>query len=96
MFSFVKNIDLLKAKKVAGVEVLLSAGGELYNVVVVEKKNDKVQIVSSEQGLDFEQFKQKIDKNIPLFLSVDGKGVLHKKAAARRKSRIARALNAAA
>ena len=79
MFSFVKNIDLLKAKKVAGVEVLLSAGGELYNVVVVEKKNDKVQIVSTEQGLDFEQFKQKIDKNIPLFLSVDGKGVLHKK-----------------
>ena len=68
MFSFVKNIDLLKAKKVAGVEVLLSAGGELYNVVVVEKKNDKVQIVSTEQGLDFEQFKQKIDKNIPLFL----------------------------
>lgn len=79
MFSFVKNIDLLKAKKVAGVEVLLSAGGELYNVVVLEKKNDKVQVVSTELGLDVEQFKQKIEKNIPLFVSIDGKGVLHKK-----------------
>ena len=79
MFSFLKNIDLLKAKKVAGVEVLLSAGTELYNVVIVEKKNDKVQIVTSEQGLTAEEFKHKIDKNIPLYLSVDGKGVLHKK-----------------
>ena len=79
MFSFMKNIDLLKAKKVAGVEVLLSASGESYNVVVLEKKNDKVQIVSAELGLDVEQFKQKIEKNIPLFLSIDGKGVLHKK-----------------
>jgi len=79
MFSFLKNIDLLKAKKVAGVELLLSGGTELYNVVIVEKKNDKVQIVATEQGLDFELFKQKIDKSIPLFFSIDGKGVLHKK-----------------
>ncbi|MCX6180630.1 MAG: hypothetical protein NT150_01705 [Bacteroidetes bacterium] len=77
MISF-KNIDLLKANKVAGVELFIAESGLVFNVSVLEKKSGKIHLISSFDNLDLEQFKQKVDKNIPLFISADGKGVLHK------------------
>ena len=72
------NMDLLKANKVAGVELFISESGLMFSVSVLEKKAGKIHLLSGYDNLDVEQFKQKVDKNIPLYISIDGKGVLHK------------------
>lgn len=68
---------MLKAKKIAGVEVLLSAS-PMFRVSILEKKNKKLHLVETYEAEDVPALKVKLDKNIPLYLSIDGKGVLHK------------------
>ena len=78
MFNFFKDIDLLKSSKIAGLELFVSESGLLISVSVLEKKKGKIQLLATHEKLNVEQFAAAIDKNMPLYLSVDGKGVLHK------------------
>lgn len=57
---------------------MLSGSEEIFNVSILEKKKTKIHLIESYDGLTLEQFKEKVDKNIPLLLSMEGKGVLHK------------------
>ncbi|PJJ11126.1 hypothetical protein CLU83_4622 [Flavobacterium sp. 1] len=51
---------------------------ELYHVLTVKKKGNKVTIVSMASFTEFEDLKKNVDPNLPLLLFIDGKGVLNK------------------
>jgi len=68
-------------KKVAGIEVVFSAEGKTtFNCVILSVKENLVQIEHKEEGIvDFESLKNLSLENMPLILSVTGRGILHKK-----------------
>ncbi|MCR6641076.1 MAG: hypothetical protein NVV82_19310 [Sporocytophaga sp.] len=72
---------LFGQKKVAGIEVVFSAEGKTaFNCVILSVNENLVQIEHKEEGIvDFESLKKLSLENIPLVLSVTGRGILHKK-----------------
>ncbi len=80
MLSFLKS-RLLRPGKVCGVEiVLLPEGGPFIHATVVRLKDNK--IVKEKEALfvgSMEELAKKIPVDLPLALTINGKGVLHKK-----------------
>ena len=72
--------NITRPNTVAGIEVLIKDAGKYeYNVVVLKKNKNQVQLLQSEQKVnDLEKVKETI-KNIPVCLAISGRGILHKK-----------------
>ena len=70
--------------QVSGVEIVIDADGSLiYNYVVLEKSSSKIEIKKSGEGLsDLKQVFDSIDKKNPLCVSLNGKGIIHKRISA--------------
>ncbi|GAL85652.1 hypothetical protein Solca_1567 [Sporocytophaga myxococcoides] len=69
-----------RQKKVAGIEVISSSEGKyMFNCVLLSVKNNIAQIELKEKEVDdFEKLKLFIPQDIPLFLTLTGRGILHK------------------
>lgn len=67
--------------EIAGVELLLrSEGDPEIQLVILSRQNNKVQMLRSEyQITSFKQLKEKLAKDVPVALSVSGKGIIHRK-----------------
>lgn len=78
-------LDKIKAigteQKVAGVEMLLLADGQVkFTLVLMTLKSGVIEVAKKITDLDsFEQVVKEIPTQIPVALSVNGKGLLHKK-----------------
>jgi Tfp pilus assembly protein PilN len=72
---------VLGQKKVAGIEAVFSAEGKTtFNCVILSVKENLVQIEHKEEGFeDVKTLKTLSLENVPLVLSVTGRGILHKK-----------------
>ena len=78
-----------KFSRIAGVELLNSSEGVVYRLVVLERKKDLLSIVErSIHCKTIQELTKQIDKETPIVLSVDGKGVLHKAISAASTNRI--------
>src|SRR6266542_4442178 len=81
MFDWLKNNDFLKSNKIQGLHCLLLPEGDvLFSYTLLARVKGKIEIskVGSFKG-SIDQIDDTVLKNIPVFLSMDGKGVLSKK-----------------
>ncbi|MFD1602349.1 hypothetical protein ACFSJW_22040 [Flavobacterium artemisiae] len=60
------------------VGVIKKEGYEIYNLLTVKKKANKISIVSAQIFETFEKLTKSIDKKLPILILIDGKGVLNK------------------
>lgn len=69
-----------KWKKVAGVELVLLAEGQQWHACILEEKKGKIQLLKKSTALSsIEEVKAFLDEDVPIALSVSGRGVLHKR-----------------
>ena len=83
MISLQKLIQKIAwCKKVCGLAVRLDGSDRLsLQACVIENKKGIIQIIKSDHSLDsFQEVKEWLGEDIPLRISIDGKGVVHKKA----------------
>lgn len=66
--------------KVAGVEVILQSNASMiFQLVILEKKRDEIIIEKDKIDFnDFEELVNHLNAAIPIHLSINGKGILHK------------------
>jgi hypothetical protein len=81
MFNFLINTAIIKGQEAIGINYYLNGDNTtIFYLTFVSKKKDKLYL---EKSLtiknDFDQLKKEIPPNIPVILSIDGKGVLSKK-----------------
>ncbi|TRX33718.1 PilN domain-containing protein [Flavobacterium sp. ZT3R18] len=69
---------IIKINELHVVGIIKNENEELYHVLTVKKRANKVDIVSMSSFSKFEDLKKNIDQNFPLLLFIDGKGVLNK------------------
>lgn len=69
---------IIKINDVNVVGVTKTDTGEVFSVLTVKKKGNKIAILSQRTFETFEKLKSKIDVKLPILLVVDGKGVLNK------------------
>ncbi|MEM7104357.1 MAG: hypothetical protein AAF502_14560 [Bacteroidota bacterium] len=70
---------LIKPKQTAGLSITRSADGISFNVVVLNKRKDSVSITLKASGNSLESLSEQLNPDIPVFLSIKGKGILQKK-----------------
>lgn len=75
------NRCLLGHKKIAGIEILaLGSGVNNFNLTILKKKANNFEIESEIIEIDnWDSLKNELGKGVPLSLTFNGKGVLHKK-----------------
>ena len=75
--------------RIAGVELLNSSDGVVYHLAILERKKDLLSIVEKQiHCKSIEELSKQIDKETPIILSIDGKGVLHKTISAASTNRV--------
>ena len=72
---------ILAPSQLAGIEIVIQPDSTIsYNSVVLKKNGGKIQLLKSQQGIpDIAQLKKIVSPTIALSISIDGKGILHKK-----------------
>jgi hypothetical protein len=76
MITFLSKIIKLNTINVVG--VIKKENDEVYNLLAVKKKGNKIEIVRKDSFDTFEKLLRNIDIKIPILLFIDGKGVLNK------------------
>ena len=76
MITFLSKIIKLNNLNVIG--IIRNEDEEIYNVLTVKKKGNKIDIVSTQSFDNFEKIAKNIDLKIPVILAIDGKGILNK------------------
>lgn len=82
MFSFNSKLeDVLKGSSAVGLECILSADGiYLYNYVVLKKERNRLVTDLSGSSLSSaEALKEVVKTDLPVFLVLNGKGIIHRK-----------------
>lgn len=69
---------LISVRKVMGVEVNVSDKGVLVHYCVLELKNNAVNLLKSATDMPFDHFLKQVDTAVPLSMTFDGKGIIHK------------------
>lgn len=79
MIDLIKNSLNFKLTEAVGIDVsFISANEFVANIVLLKRTKEKVEVTDSFKGItNFENIYSQI-KNIPVFVSVNGKGVFHK------------------
>jgi len=81
MLTFLKDKNIIKSSKILGLHCYLQSNGDLlfYYVLVTRDKGQlNIEKYASFQG-NIEQLALEVPTNIPVYLSIDGKGILTKK-----------------
>ena len=80
MIDKIKNISFLKANVIAGVEVIISSSNSYsFSFMLLRRQKDNIKIELREEEInDFDELKKKLSTSIPIIISIDGKGILHK------------------
>ncbi len=76
MISFLSKIIKINNLNIVG--IFKKEDEEIYNVLTVKKKNNKIDVVSTSSFNTFDQFIQNIDSKLPIIIVLDGKGILNK------------------
>jgi Tfp pilus assembly protein PilN len=80
LFNKLLRSKFFKSKIIAGVEVYYTADNKkIITAVILEKNKDEVKLVHTYEDLPIGEVEEKL-KNIPVFLVMNGKGIIHKKA----------------
>lgn len=81
MYHLIQNRFLNGISKLAGLTVHLTGRDSMvYNVVLVEKKKQKLIITDRKQAMNADQVQNFIPRNCPVLVNIEGWGVLVKKA----------------
>lgn len=84
----------LDSKNVAGIEcILLPDGKQAFNLIFLKKEKSKVITESSHASVDLEELKRIVSPKVPVSLSVNGKGLIHKKVSMGEKDDLAALLH---
>jgi Tfp pilus assembly protein PilN len=80
MFNYLKNIEILKSNRAIGLHCNVNGGSNpVFSYVILVRKKGKVEIESqAEIQCEFEKLHEVIPTKYPVYLSIDGKGILHK------------------
>lgn len=82
MKRLLKNIslqDLKKGKLAAGLEIVVLEAGFSFNLVVLRKNKEALEVIAKHSGLDsVEEVKSHLPQTLPLNIMIRGKGVIHK------------------
>jgi hypothetical protein len=80
MLSFISSIsEAFKGSKVGGINIRIGSDKDFVTHVVILKKTLKgVSAIKTEHLASVNEIPDHVQRNIPLYLSIDGKGVLHK------------------
>ncbi|KAA9324917.1 hypothetical protein [Adhaeribacter soli] len=78
MFNFSLS-SILKPSTIAGVNITIDGERMSFSFCVLKRQKDIIKVIkAAESGETFEELKQSIGNDIPLALSIQGKGILHK------------------
>jgi hypothetical protein len=79
--SYIENISLFRGNAAAGIHLYILADGLwLMNIIVLEKKKDRIHVINNYTGIStLEEVEKKLPLSLPIILSIEGKGVIHKK-----------------
>lgn len=69
---------IVKLNKLNIIGIIKKDNSEIFNVLSVKKKGDKIDIVSTASYYNFEEIVKNIDPKLPILLVLDGKGILNK------------------
>jgi hypothetical protein len=76
---FAKTSNIIFGSKASGVNILITDNDQMQIVyVIVERKGNRLTCSNFSNSLTPEELKNKLSTNIPVYLSIDGKGILHK------------------
>lgn len=71
---------LLKSKSSAGVEFNFQSGGSIaIHCAILRKEKNSVQLASGSVAAEIKNLKEIIPSDAPVFISINGKGIIHKK-----------------
>lgn len=76
MINYLSKIIKINSINVVGINK--TDANEIFHVLTVKKKGNKISILSKRNFETFDKLKSKIDPKLPILLVVDGKGVLNK------------------
>lgn len=72
--------DLLQHKKIAGIYASYnSETNPVYDIVFLEKEKEKIKTTGQLTGLTIDGLSEEITDKTPVFLSISGRGIVHKK-----------------
>jgi hypothetical protein len=73
--------DIFKYKTITGLEIFIKPGGDfLFHITELKKTGSKLQVVRTVETIEgFDKLKEAVDKKTALCISVNGKGIIHKK-----------------
>ncbi|HKJ80521.1 MAG TPA: hypothetical protein VJ954_00755, partial [Ignavibacteriaceae bacterium] len=79
MTSLLRNINIIKGQKALGVSIWLRPDSE-YEIhsVLVQTSKSKLHVEKKWSQSELNEFSSSFNHNVPVYLSLDGSGVLHK------------------
>src|SRR5690606_33707471 len=80
MLNFLDKYNLIRGQSAIGVELIYNAK-DSYTLIAIELTSSKNGIEISKRFTDitFEELVKENAKNLPLYISIGGKGIIHKK-----------------
>ena len=79
MIPFINRTHVLKGPKAIGLSIWIKTDDEYeVNSIEVNKAGNKLSLSNRRYSLSIEETLNSYNKNLPIYLSIDGKGVLHK------------------
>lgn len=80
MLNYLKNIEIFKSNRVTGLHCYVNGGNKpVFSYVILVKKKGKIEIEQQvEIQCEFEKLPEIIPVKYPVYLSIDGKGILHR------------------
>ncbi len=70
---------IFKIKNLHIVGVIKNDAGEIYNLLTIKKRGNKIDVIKTITFLSFNDLLKNIDTKLPIILLIDGKGILNKK-----------------
>jgi hypothetical protein len=79
MSSLINKINIIKGSKSAGLDIWITPDDTLeINAIVISSHRDKIKILFKKSISTIEELPSALSANLPIYLSIDGKGILHK------------------
>ena len=73
------HIKIIQGSRACGISIWITEDDLLIiNSIFVERKGNEISFSNPSSFTSLDDLKSNIPKNIPIYLSVDGKGIIHK------------------
>lgn len=81
MLNYLKNIELFKSNRITGLHCILDGvNSPRFIYIVLLRKKGKIEVeVCSAIQCEFEDLKKYVSDKYPVYLSIDGRGIIHKR-----------------